>query len=292
MQADSIQWFPGHMAKTRRLMAECLPHVDVVLELLDARIPKSSSNPEIRKLTDGKPLLKILNKASLADPSATAAWREYYEARGIPCLPVDCITGEGMKGVASAVRSVLAEKVERYAERGMAGRHLRAMIVGIPNVGKSSLINRLAGGKKAKVENRPGVTVNKQWVPAGDGLDLLDMPGVLWPKFESRATGLALAVTGAIKDNILDLEEIACRLLSTLSDRYADRLGERYRVNEDELALPPYDLLDAIGRHRGFLLSGGVIDTERTAKTLLDEFRRGILGRISLEWPRGECDDA
>ena len=292
MQADSIQWFPGHMAKTRRLMAECLPAVDVVLELLDARIPRSSSNPEIRKLTDGKPLLKILNKASLADPAATAAWRDYYAARGILCVPVDCITGDGLKGVSAAVRSVLSEKIERYAERGMAGRHLRAMIVGIPNVGKSSLINRLAGGKKAKVENRPGVTVNKQWVPAGDNLDLLDMPGVLWPKFESRATGLALAVTGAIKDNILDLEEIACRLLATLGERYGQQLTERYRVTEDELALPSYDLLEAIGRHRGFLLSGGVIDTERTAKTLLDEFRRGVLGRISLEWPKEETADA
>ncbi len=292
MQADSIQWFPGHMAKTRRLMVECLPAVDIVLELLDARIPHSSSNPEIRKLTNGKPLLKILNKASLADPTATAAWREYYATHGIPCLPLDCITGEGLKGVPATVRSVLSEKLERYAERGMAGRRLRAMIVGIPNVGKSSLINRLAGGKKAKVENRPGVTVNKQWVSAGDGLDLLDMPGVLWPKFESHATGLALAVTGAIKDNILDLEELACRLLSTLGDRYFNKLTERYRVSEDELTLPPYDLLEAIGRHRGFLLSGGVIDTERTAKTLLDEFRRGVLGRISLEWPKGENDDA
>lgn len=290
MQVDSIQWFPGHMAKTRRLMAECLPSVDIVLELLDARIPYSSSNPEIRKLTEGKPLLKILNKASLADPNATRAFRDYFEKRDTPCIAVDCMSGEGVRSVPEAVRRVLAEKVERYAERGMAGRRLRAMIVGIPNVGKSSLINRLAGGKKAKVENRPGVTVNKQWVPAGDGLDLLDMPGVLWPKFESRATGLALAVTGAIKDRILDLEELSCRLLETLTVRYSATLAERYKITEEELALPPYDLLEAIGRHRGFRLSGGVIDTERTAKTLLDEFRRGTLGRISLEWPKGEND--
>ena len=288
MQADTIQWFPGHMAKTRRMMAECLPKVDIVLELLDARIPYSSSNPEIRKLTEGKPLLKILNKASLADPAATRAFRDYFEKRGISCLAVDCIDGEGIRTVPDVVRSVLAEKVERYAEKGMAGRRLRAMIVGIPNVGKSSLINRLAGGRKAKVENRPGVTVNKQWVPAGDGLDLLDMPGVLWPKFESHATGLALAVTGAIKDHILDLEEISCRLLETLIARYPAKLTERYKVTAEELALPPYDLLEAIGTHRGFRLSGGVIDTERTAKTLLDEFRRGALGRISLEWPKGE----
>ena len=290
MQADSIQWFPGHMAKTRRMMAECLPSVDIVLELLDARIPYSSSNPEIRKLTEGKPLLKLLNKASLADPAALRAWQEHLAARGITCLAVDCISGEGIRSVPDTVRRVLSEKVERYTERGMAGRHLRAMIVGIPNVGKSSLINRLAGSKKAKVENRPGVTVSKQWVPAFDGLDLLDMPGVLWPKFESYATGLALAVTGAIKDNILDLEEIACRLVEILNERYPDKLVERYRVTEDELLLPSYDLFEAIGRHRGFLISGGEINTERTAKTLLDEFRRGILGRISLEWPKGGDD--
>ena len=287
MQADTIQWFPGHMAKTRRLMAECLPKVDIVLEILDARIPMSSSNPEIRKLTDGKPLLKILNKASLADPTATRAWRNRFESTGTACVAVDCISGEGIRTVPEVVRRVLAEKVERYNERGMAGRHLRAMIVGIPNVGKSSLINRLAGSKKAKVENRPGVTVDKQWVPAFDGLDLLDMPGVLWPKFESRATGLALALTGAIKDNILDIEEISCRLLDTLSAHYTENLKARYKITDEELALPVYDLFECIGKRRGFRLSGGDIDTERTAKMLLDEFRRGVLGKISLEWPKG-----
>ncbi len=292
MQADTIQWFPGHMAKTRRLMAECLPLVDIVLELLDARIPKSSSNPEIRKLTDGKPLLKILNKSSLADPGATKAWKSYYESRGIACLAVDCISGEGIGSVPAAVREILSEKVGRYQEKGMSGRHLRAMIVGIPNVGKSSLINRLSGGKKAKVENRPGVTVTKQWVPAFDGLDLLDMPGVLWPKFESHATGLALAVTGAIKDQILDLEEISCRLLETLAEHYPERLAERYKISTEELTLPSYELMEAIGAHRGFRLSGGVINTERTAKTLLDEFRKGTLGRISLEWPTTGDDHA
>ncbi len=288
MQADVIQWFPGHMAKTRRMMAECLPMVDIVLEILDARIPRSSSNPEIHKLTEGKPLLKILNKASLADPNATALWRERFRREGDACLAVDCVSGDGIRSVADEVRSVLSEKVERYASRGMAGRRLRAMIVGIPNVGKSSLINRLAGGSKAKVENRPGVTVNKQWIPAGEGLDLLDMPGVLWPKFESRSTGLALAVTGAIKEHILDLEEIACRLLGDLSARYPDALRARYKVTEEELSLPSYDLLFAIGRRRGFLVSGGDVDTERAAKMLLDEFRRAILGRITLEWPKGE----
>ena len=288
MQADTIQWFPGHMAKTRRLMAECLPKVDIVLEILDARIPLSSSNPEIRKLTEGKPLLKILNKSSLADPLATRAWRNRFESTNTACVAVDCLNGEGIRSVPDVVRRVLAEKVERYAERGMSGRHLRAMIVGIPNVGKSSLINRLAGSKKAKVENRPGVTVDKQWVPAFDGLDLLDMPGVLWPKFESRATGLALAVTGAIKDNILDIEEISCRLLETLSVHYAENLKARYKITDEELSLPTFDLFECIGKRRGFRLSGGDIDTERTAKMLLDEFRRGVLGKITLEWPKGE----
>lgn len=287
MQVDHIQWFPGHMAKTRRLMAECLPLVDVVLELLDARIPQSSSNPEIRKLTEGKPLVKLLNKTSLADPTATRAWQEHFRAAGIPCVPIDCVSGEGLRAVPEAVRALLSDKLQRYADRGMAGRRLRAMIVGIPNVGKSSLINRLAGGKKAKVENRPGVTVNKQWVPAGDGLDLLDMPGVLWPKFESQETGLALAVTGAIKDNILDLEELAVSLLDTLRKRYPTALSSRYKLTDDDLALPPYELLSQIGLRRGMRASGGDIDTERAARVLLDEFRRAVLGRMTLELPEG-----
>ena len=286
MQPDTIQWFPGHMAKTRRIMAECLPDVDIVLELLDARIPKASSNPEIQRLTEGKPLLKLLNKASLADPNATGAWQEYYKSRGFACLAIDCITGQGIREIPDAVRTVLAEKIERYAQKGMGGRHLRAMVVGIPNVGKSSLINCLASAKKVVVENRPGVTLKKQWISTRFGLELLDMPGVLWPKFESHSIGLSLAITGAIKDTILDLEEIACRLLDILRENYLERLRERYRITEEEEALPVYELFEAIGSHRGFLMAGGAIHNERTAKTLLDEFRRGLLGRISLEWPR------
>ncbi len=286
MQADTIQWFPGHMAKTRRIMAECLPDVDIVLELLDARIPKASSNPEIQKLTEGKPLLKLLNKASLADPNATGAWQEHYKSRGFACLAIDCITGQGVREIPEAVRTVLAEKIERYEKKGMSGRHLRAMVVGIPNVGKSSLINCLASAKKVVVENRPGVTLRKQWISTRCGLELLDMPGVLWPKFESHSTGLSLAITGAIKDSILDLEEIACRLLDIMRESYPERLRERYRTTKEEEALSVYDLFEAIGSHRGFLMSGGVIHNERTAKMLLDEFRRGLLGRISLEWPR------
>lgn len=287
MPSEVIQWFPGHMAKTRRLIAECLPQVDIVLEVLDARIPKSSANPELSRLIGDKPLLKLLNKSSLADPAVSRAFGGYYRQRGILCLETDCLTGAGIREIPRTVQKILSEKLARYAERGMQGRHLRAMIVGIPNVGKSSLINRLAGGKKAKVENRPGVTLDKQWVPAGEGLDLLDMPGVLWPKFDNRTTGLHLALTGAIKDSILDLEEIACSLLGILAARYPDRLSARYRVTPEEISsLTPYDLFLTVGKRRGFVISSGETDTERTCRMLLDEFRRGVLGGISLEFPK------
>ncbi len=287
MPSEIIHWFPGHMAKTKRIMGECLSEVDIVLEILDARIPESSANPDIAKLTKGKPLLKLLNKASLADPVASKLWAAHYRRGGASCLTIDCITGEGFSSVPATVREILSEKVERYREKGMSGRHLKAMVVGIPNVGKSSFINKMAGGKKARVENRPGVTVQKQWVPAFDGLDLLDMPGVLWPKFESQETGLVLAATGAVKESILDLENVAYRLLLLLSEHYQEALMTRYKLKEEVLPLlKTPENLEVIGRARGFLLSGGVIDTERAAKTLVDEFKRGILGRITLEWPK------
>ena len=196
MPTDIIQWFPGHMAKTRRLMKENLKNVDLVIELLDARIPRSSRNPEIEKLTEGKPLVTLLNKSSLADPAVTEQWLDYYRTRGSVCLAIDCVSGKGLDRLMPAIRSLLSEKIERYAQKGMQGRRLRAMIVGIPNVGKSSLINRLCGGKKAKVENRPGVTLAPQWVTTSQGLDLMDMPGVLWPRFDDRETGENLAITG------------------------------------------------------------------------------------------------
>ncbi len=286
MPKDPIQWFPGHMAKTRRVMKECLPQVDLVLELLDARIPKSSRNPEIDKMLEGKPRITVLTKASLANPDISARFAAKYNAAGIRTVVIDVLTDQGISALSEAVREVMADKLERYRERGMEGRKLKAMIVGIPNVGKSSLINRLAGGKRAKVENRPGVTVAKQWVPTEVGLDLLDMPGVLWPKFDDATVGENLAFTGAIRDKILDTEEIAMLLAGRLASVAPRELCERYKLDpEDCESLDCYDLFRLIGRKRGFLISGGEIDHDRTAAMLLEEFRSGKIGRITLELP-------
>ena len=286
MATNPIQWFPGHMAKTRRIMKECMPEVDLVLELLDARIPYSSKNPEIKKLTEGKPKIIILTKSSLADPAVTAKWIKKYEDGGEPCLSIDSIDSQGINALDAKIKLVMREKLERYRQKGMSGRALKAMIVGIPNVGKSSLINRLAGGKKAKVEDRPGVTVNKQWVPTSLGLDLLDMPGVLWPKFEDERVGQNLALTGAIRDAILDIEEIAMILCSRLMECAREQFLSRYKLTEDECdGLDGYDLFELVGKKRGFLIRGGEINSERTAVMLLDEFRGAKIGRVSLEIP-------
>ena len=286
MPSNTIQWFPGHMAKTRRLMQECLSQVDIVIELLDARIPDSSRNPEILKIVKDKPLLTLLNKCSLADPQKNEAWRQYYTHNSRACLLTDCTTGEGFSLIEPTVRQLLADKLARYREKGMEGRRIRAMIVGIPNVGKSSLINRLAGQKKAKVENRPGVTVAKQWVSTSVGIDLLDMPGVLWPKFENQRVAENLAFTGAIKDDILQLEELAMLLAGKLYALYPAYLCERYKLNKDETdGMDCYDLFMHIGKKRGFLMSGGVVNERRTADSLLDEFRAATIGRITLEMP-------
>ena len=273
------------MAKTRRLIKENLPNVDVVIELLDARIPASSRNPEIQTLTENKPTLTLLNKCSLADPKKTEMWIKKLNSPEHITVAVDCITGEGINKINGAVRTLLREKLERYAEKGMEGRALKTMILGIPNVGKSSLINRLTKAKKAKVENRPGVTLTKQWVKTDIGLDLLDMPGILWPKFEDRIVGENLAITGAIKDEILFSEEIAVALCSRLRELYPDYLLGRYKLPPEILEESPYDIFLAIGKKRGFLLGGGEIDEERTAMTLLDEFRSLKIGRITLETP-------
>ena len=242
MPTDIIQWFPGHMAKTRRLMKEKLKDVDVVIELLDARIPLSSRNPEIEKLTEGKPLLTLLNKSMLADPAATERWVAHYRAKGQNCLAVDCISGKGMDQLMPSIRKILAEKIARYEQKGMSGRRLRAMVVGIPNVGKSSLINRLSGGKKAKVENRPGVTLAPQWITTSLGLDLMDMPGVLWPRFDDRVTGENLAITGAIKDDVVQIETIAIALCARLRTMYPDLFAARYKLtwNEELTSLSDY----------------------------------------------------
>lgn len=287
MPTDIIQWFPGHMAKTRRLMREKLPQVDVVLELLDARIPISSRNPEIGVLTEGKPLVTLLNKSDLADPQKTQDFVRYYSGSGRICLAVDCVSGKGLDGLMPAVRTLLAEKIARYEEKGMSGRRLRAMVVGIPNVGKSSLINRLSGGKKAKVENRPGVTMTPQWVSTPMGLDLMDMPGVLWPRFDDRETGENLAITGAIKDDVVETETLAVALCGKLRRRYPALLLSRYQPGDAaQIAeLTDAELFEKIGRRRGFLIRGGEVDTERTANVLLEEFRSAKIGRITLDRP-------
>ncbi len=288
MQANPIQWFPGHMAKTRRMITESLGDVDIVLELLDARIPHSSKNPEIKRLLGNKPTVTVLNKATLADPNVSAAWRDYYRKKGGCCVILDSVTGDGIADLRAAVEEQLAEKLARYREKGMEGRRLKAMIVGIPNVGKSSLINRLAGGKHAKVEDRPGVTVNRQWVSTDIGLSLLDMPGVLWPKFDDALVGENLAITGAIRDRILDVEEIAMILCVRLMQVSPVLFTTRYKLVPDEVQdLDGYDLLEAVGRKRGFLISGGEVNMRRTAEMLLDEFRGAKIGRISLEKPTG-----
>ena len=286
MQSDVIQWFPGHMAKTRRLISENLKEVDIIVEILDARIPYSSKNPEIAKIIGDKPCLTVLNKSSIADKEMTKKWIEYYKSKGKYAIAVDCITGEGFSSLASSVKEILSSKLKRYEDKGMSGRKLKAMFVGIPNVGKSSLINRLCGSKKAKVENRPGVTLNKQWVPTSIGFDLLDMPGVLWPKFEDNRVGENLAITGAIRDQILDTEEIAMILCKRLVDIAPKEFLERYKLTmEDVEGLDGYDIFELVGKKRGFLISGGEINHPRTAEMLLDEFRGGKIGRITLEKP-------
>ena len=286
MATNPIQWFPGHMAKTKRLMRECLGEVDIILELLDARIPYSSKNPEIEGMIGSKPKITVLTKSTLANPEISKMWRDYYTKKGSKTVIIDSTANIGIDELDRAVREVLSEKIDRYNEKGMSGRRLKAMFVGIPNVGKSSLINRIAGGKKAKVEDRPGVTMTKQWVPTSIGLDLLDMPGVLWPKFEDARVGENLAMTGAIRDKILDTEEIAMLLCLRLYDIAKEEFLSRYKLTVDECdSLDGYDLFELVGRRRGFLISGGEINHQRTAEMLLDEFRGGKIGRISLEKP-------
>lgn len=285
-QTPSIQWFPGHMAKTRRVMRESMGLVDIVVELRDARIPKSSRNPEIEKIVGDKPRLVVFNKADIADPVVTKQWQEYYKSHGVRTLALDCRSGRGLKDLVPAVRETLSDLLEKRKAKGMASRPIRMMIVGVPNVGKSSLINRLAGGKKVKVEDRPGVTRGKQWVRLESGIELLDMPGVLWPKFDDKQVGERLAYTGAIKDDVYDLEWVAMRFLDLLRKRYPKLLEERFKVSAEESQdLEPYDLLELVGKKRGMMMSGGVVNTERAAITVLDEFRSGKIGRISLESP-------
>ena len=283
LSARPIQWFPGHMTKTLRLMEKDIRNVDAVLQLLDARIPRSSLNPEIARITAGKPLY-VLNKADLADPDVTARWVAYFRRGGDGCLAVTSKNRGGVQGVKNAIETELAELLERRAVKGMAGAKIRVMVVGIPNVGKSTFINSFAGAARAKAADRPGVTRGKQWVTVGN-YDLLDMPGVLWKKFDSMEVAGNLAFIGSIKDDVLDIEALATALLGEMQRMYPERLAERYRLTEEELGQDAYDLLETVGRKRGMLMSGGVVNTERAAITLVDEFRGAKLGRVSLERP-------
>ncbi len=286
MPSITIQWFPGHMAKTRRLITECLPLVDIVIEILDARIPLSSQNPEINKICENKPRLVILSKASLADPVANDKWRAFFRHCG-GCIVADFVSGAGMDKIGPAIKEILADKISKNESKGMTGKAIRAMVVGIPNVGKSSFINRFSGTKKAKVEDRPGVTVDKQWVKGQGGIELLDMPGVLWPKFEDTSVGENLAMTGAIKDAVVNTDELAIALCSRLRKCAPALLCARYKLGTPEAIedITDFELFELIGKKRGFLISGGEIDYERTANILLDEFRSAKIGRISLEIP-------
>lgn len=283
-QKQVVQWFPGHMAKTRRLIKESLPLVDGVTELLDARIPYSSSNPELGELINNKPRIVLLNKCDLADKDTTRQWVEYYKKTGITAIPVDCRSGKGLNNYISAVREVLKDKIRQNEERGMPGKALRIMVVGIPNTGKSSFINRMAGAAKAKVADKAGVTRQNQWFAIGNGIELLDTPGVLWPKFDDPKVGDRLAFIGSVKDEILDSETLAVRLLVVMKNDYPERLAERYKIN-DFSDKEPWEVLEMIGKKRGMMIKGGEIDTERASVMLLDEYRGGRLGTISLEKP-------
>ena len=280
----NIQWYPGHMTKTRRMIEEDLKLVDAVCEIVDARIPISSRNPDIAAICGAKPRLVVLNRIDMADPAGTKAWAEAFRRGGAAVLQTDCKNRDGISRFAPAVRELLREKLRVYREKGQTGRALKIMVVGVPNVGKSTLINQVAGRKGAKAENRPGVTRGKQWISVDAGLLLLDTPGILWPKFDDPQVGLHLAFTGAIKDDVLDTEELAARLMELLWRRYPDAVRSRYKIG-DLQAEDGYALLCEAGRKRGFLISGGEIDTERMARVLLEEYRSCKLGRFTLEDP-------
>jgi len=289
-RVNPIQWFPGHMAKTHRIITECLPLVDIVFELLDARAVISSQNPELRKIIGNKPLLTLLNKSDLADSKINAKWTDYYKRANDNILLIDCKNGTGINQITPIVKNILSGKIEKYKDKGMEGRRLRAMIVGIPNVGKSSLLNKLCKNYKAKVEDRPGVTLRKQWVSTDIGLDLLDMPGVLWAKFESETVGQHLAFIGSIKDDIMDSVENAVNLCGVLRKKYPELLAARYKLNDEDVKsdieiISNYDIFQKIGKNRGYIISADEIDDERCASAILTEFRAAKIGRISLEEP-------
>ena len=285
-EMQNIQWFPGHMTKTTRQIQASLQLVDAVAEILDARIPLSSKNPDLQKLIQNKPKVVLLNKCDMANQTATSRWIDYYASQGITAIAVDCKSGKGLNKFAPAVNNVLSERRERLKAKGMVNPMLRIMIVGIPNVGKSSFINRVAKQNRAKVEDRPGVTRGNQWYSIAKNIEMLDTPGVLWPKFDDKIVGERLAFTGAVKDQILDTELLAVRLLDFLRSLKPADFIARFKLEDIDLdAIDSYELLNVIGKKRGMLISGGEINTERAAIMLLDEFRSGKLGRITLEMP-------
>ena len=284
MDQLNIQWYPGHMTKARRMMEESLHQVDALCEILDARIPNASRNPEIDTLAAEKPRLVVLNRADLADPALTKRWKQHYEDRGFAVLDCDARTGKGCGAFAPAVRRQLAERLDQWREKGQTGRRLRVMVAGIPNVGKSTFINRVAGRKAAAAGDKPGVTRGKQWIAVDNSLELLDTPGILWPKFEDPAVGELLAVTNAIKAEVVDREALGARFLQRLCALYPEAVRERYKLDPDPEAAP-WELLERAARKRGFLVSGGEADIERMANTLLTEYHSGKLGRLTLEAP-------
>lgn len=281
---QNVQWFPGHMAKTRRLIKESLPLVDGVVEILDARVPYSSSNPELNDLIKNKPRIVLMNKCDVANKTATSIWIKHFKAQGCYALAVDCKTGKGLNKFEKCVKAALQKTIAKNESKGMPNKPLRLMVVGIPNTGKSSFINRMGKNAKAKVADKAGVTRQNQWFVVGNGIELLDTPGVLWPKFEDAEVGDKLAFIGSVKDEITDRETLACRLLESLAKTKPESITERYKIALSE-DMQPWEILESIGKKRGFLIKGGEIDCERTAVIVTDEFRAGMLGRITLELP-------
>lgn len=283
-QVQNIQWFPGHMTKTKRKIQASLKLVDIVAEIIDARIPVSSHNPDLDKLIQGKPRIVLMNKCDMADRSQTDRWVEYYRKKNIVAIPVDCKTGKGLNRFIPTVRDVLSDKIEKWEAKGMRNRSIHIMVVGIPNVGKSSFINKMAKKDSARVEDRPGVTRGNQWFSIGQGMELLDTPGVLWPKFDDPEVGEKLAFTGAVKDQVMDTELLAFRLLEVMCRFPTQQFIERFKLqNVDLESIEAYDLLELIARKRGMLMSGGRVDTERASVMILDEYRSAKLGKITLE---------
>ena len=288
-EMQNIQWFPGHMTKTKRQIQANLKLVDAVAEIIDARIPVSSRNPDLNKLIQSKPRVILLNKCDMANQTATKMWIDFYKKQGITAIAVDCKSGRGLNKFPQAVNNVMSEKIARLKSKGMKNPMMRIMIVGIPNVGKSSFINRISKQNRAKVEDRPGVTRGNQWFTISNNLEMLDTPGVLWPKFDDKTVGEHLAFTGAVKDQILDIELLAVRLLDFLKKLKPEDFITRFKLSEDELEnTDSYELLQIIGKKRGMLSSGGEVNTERAAIMLLDEFRAAKLGRITVEMPYGD----